>query len=216
MSRSMFSHACMLGFVFFHAFMLASTCLDVHLHAYMHISIIYMLACFTPCLCAQAQTLFVMPCVIVALLFLLSHFLMFWPNCQDLIQTLWSLSSSIHQGPHKRVGSPLFACQCLLASMLYAYISLSSSRLCHAWCLQQVCGCVVTSDAHEALFECNHLGCIAMMPIASCIPFPFFTLCDNMLTMLVCATHWLSLHRYMSKKQVKKCCSLQLERQLYI
>ena len=35
------------------------------------------------------------------------------------------------------------------------------------------------------------------MPIASCIPFPFFTLCDNMLTMLVCATRWLSMHLYM-------------------
>ena len=35
---SMPSPACMLGFMFFHAFMLKSTCLDVHLHAYMHIS----------------------------------------------------------------------------------------------------------------------------------------------------------------------------------
>ena len=34
------------------------------------------------------------------------------------------------------------------------------------------------------------------MPIASCIPFPFFTLCDNMLTMLVCATLWLYMHLY--------------------
>ena len=154
MSRSTFSHACMLGFVFFHAFMLTSTCLDVHSHAYMHISmlmcvercvymlrllfstllyaIIYVLMCFSPCLCAQAQTLFVMPCAIVTFLFLLSHFLMFWSNGQDLIQTLWSLSSFIHQGPHQRVWIILFACQCLLASMLYACASLSCSRLCHA------------------------------------------------------------------------------------
>ena len=33
-----------------------------------------------------------------------------------------------------------------------------------------------------------------MVPIASCIPFPFFALCDVMLTMLVCATYWLSMH----------------------
>ena len=33
-------HACMLGFVFVHSFMLAFTCLDVHLHACMHISIL--------------------------------------------------------------------------------------------------------------------------------------------------------------------------------
>ena len=125
MRMSMPSHACMLRFVFFHAFMLTSTCLDVHLHAYMHISVLicidwciyllrlmcstcfyaisHVLTCFMPCLCAYAQTLFVIPCVIVALLFLLSHFLVIWPNGQDPIQTLCSLSSSIHQGPHQRV-----------------------------------------------------------------------------------------------------------------
>ena len=75
-------------------------------------------------------------------------------------------------------------------------ISLSYSRLCHVWHPQPVCGCVVTTDAHEALSGCNHLGCIAMMPIASCMPFPFFASCDDMLTMLVCATHWLYMHLY--------------------
>ena len=35
-----------------------------------------------------------------------------------------------------------------------------------------------------------------MMLIASCIPFPFSTLCDDMLAMLVYATHWLYLHLY--------------------
>ena len=56
---------------------------------------------------------------------------------------------------------------------------------------------MVTSDACEALYGCNHLGCIAMMPVASCIPFPFSTLHDDMLAMLFCATCWLSLHLYM-------------------
>ena len=63
---------------------------------------------------------------------------------------------------------------CLLTSMFYACVSLSSSRLCHAWRPQRVCGCVVTTNAHESLFGCNHLGCIAMMSVASCIPFPLF------------------------------------------
>ena len=49
----------------------------------------------------------------------------------------------------------------------------------------------------HSLFGCNHLGCIAMVPVASCIPFPFSTSCDAMLTMLVYATCWLSLHLYM-------------------
>ena len=36
-----------------------------------------------------------------------------------------------------------------------------------------------------------------MMPVASCAPFPFVASCDVMLTMLVCATCWLSMHLYM-------------------
>ena len=34
------------------------------------------------------------------------------------------------------------------------------------------------------------------MPIASCIPFPFFAPCNDMLAMLFCATHWLYVHLY--------------------
>ena len=56
---------------------------------------------------------------------------------------------------------------------------------------------MVIPDAYEALFRCNHLGGIAMMPVASCIPFPFCTMCDDMLAMLVCATRWLSMHLFM-------------------
>ena len=46
MVRSLSSHVCMLGFMFFQAFILTSICLDVHLHAYMHIS---MLTCVDRC-----------------------------------------------------------------------------------------------------------------------------------------------------------------------
>ena len=102
-----------------------------------------------------------------------------------IIRTPWPIS--------KGFGLSLFACLCLLASMLHARASLSCSRLCHAWCPWQVCGCVVTSNTSEALFGCNHLGCIALMPVASCIPFPFSVPCDDM---LVCATHWLSMYLY--------------------
>ena len=55
---------------------------------------------------------------------------------------------------------------------------------------------MVTSDACEALFGCNHLRHITMMLVALCMPFPFSTPCDDMLTMLVCATRWLSMHLY--------------------
>ena len=43
-----------------------------------------------------------MPCAIVAFLFILSHFLMFWPNGSNSIQTLWSLSSSMYHGPYQK------------------------------------------------------------------------------------------------------------------
>ena len=68
---------------------------------------------------------------------------------------------------------------------------------------------MVTSNVDEALFRCNHLGCITMMLVASCIPFPFSASCDDMLTMLVYATHWLSLHIYtLAYIYMHKSCSL--------
>ena len=59
--------------------------------------------------------------------FTLSFFLVFWPNGQDPIQTLWSLSSPIHLGSHQRVWIN-FICM----SMLDACVSLSSTWFCHA------------------------------------------------------------------------------------
>ena len=93
----LYAWVCILPCLYVYIYMLRciSSCLHVHfnacmcrlvcLHAqidffYMLYAIIYVLTCFTPCLCALAQTLFVMPCVVVALLFILSHFLVFWPN----------------------------------------------------------------------------------------------------------------------------------------
>ena len=40
------------------------------------------------------------------------------------------------------------------------------------------------------------MGCIALMPVALCMPFPFSASCDDMLAMLICATCWLSMHLY--------------------
>ena len=53
MPMSMPSYACMFGFVIFHAFMLTSTCLD--LHAYMLVSLLLCslhVLCYFPCACA--------------------------------------------------------------------------------------------------------------------------------------------------------------------
>ena len=67
----------------------------------------------------------------------------------------------------------LFACLCLLASMLYACASLFCFRLCHVWYPPWAWPCVVTSDAYEVLFGCNHLGGIFECWVAPCVPFPF-------------------------------------------
>ena len=81
--------------------------------------------------------------------------------------------------------------------MLYAYVSLSYPRLYHAWRPSRAWSCLVTSNAHEALFRCNHLTCVSECRVASCIPLPFSAPCDDMFAMLVRATHWLSMHLYM-------------------
>ena len=78
--------------------------------------------------------------------------------------------------------------------MLSACVSLSSSRLCHFGAL---CGLDLVwlhPPPMSPFFRCNHLGCISVMLVSSCIPFLFSTLRDAMLTMLVCATRWLSTH----------------------
>ena len=47
------------------------------------------------------------------------------------------------------------------------------------------------------------------MPVASCIPFPFSAPCDDVLIMLVCATHWLSLYLYtLAYMSMQKPCLL--------
>ena len=68
---------------------------------------------------------------------------------------------------------------------------------------------MVTSDAREALFRCNHLGSVSRCQVASCIPFPFSALCNVMLTMIVCATRWLSMHLYtLAYTSMHKSCLL--------
>ena len=41
---------------------------------------------------------------------------------------------------------------------------------------------MVTFDAHNALFGCCHLGCIAMMLVASSTPIPFSASCNDCLS----------------------------------
>ena len=82
----------------------------------------------------------------------------------------------VHLGPHQRVWI-IFICMFMLACLLL-YFMLVITFLILGFAtldaLSEFGGCVVTSNIHEALFGCNHLGCITMMPVALCILFPFF------------------------------------------
>ena len=89
-------------------------------------------------------------------------------------------------------------CFMLRFTSLHAYMFRSTCFMLYAMLsmLRSIFPMCCLSNAYEALFGCNHLGCITMRPVASCIPFPFSTSCDDMLTMLVCATCWFSMHLY--------------------
>ena len=171
-------------------------CLDLCFHMPMYLDLCSLHAfCYISCACAL-HAIFVCldlgyVCHVMCYcspFIALSFFLVFWPIGSDSIWNLWSLSSSMPLGPHQMVWIILI-CMSMLAC-----VSLSCSRLCHVWHPQRVCSCMVTSDAYEALSGCNHLGSIATMSVALCIPFPFSAPCDDMLTMLVCATRWLYMH----------------------
>ena len=122
---------------FLHAYMYVSMpiCLDLCFHMSRCLDLRSLHALYyLPCACAlhamfvcQTQAMFVMPYAIVALLSLLSLFLMFWPHHQDPIQTLWSLSLSILQCPYQRVWIisicmsklPCFYALCLCQPLLF-------------------------------------------------------------------------------------------------
>ena len=116
MSRSMFSYACALGSMFSTYFMIYSICLCAPCHVYVP----------RPRLCLSCHVL------LLALLSLCLSLL-----CFGLMVGTQSRPYGLCHRPYtlahiKGFGSPLFACLCLLASMLYACVSLSSSRFCHA------------------------------------------------------------------------------------
>ena len=144
------SHACMLGFMFYHVYVLnfyMFTCMFLCLYAYIYASTcscvwIYSLhvSCYFPCayaLYAMFACLdlgYVCHAMCYCSLFVaLSFFLVFCPIGLNPIQTLWSSSLFVHLGPYQRVWITQFACLCLLAFVLYVCVSLSGSRLYHVW-----------------------------------------------------------------------------------
>ena len=113
---------------FLHVYMYVSMpiCLDLCSHMSMCLDLCSLHAlCYIPCICAL-HAMFVcldLGYVCHAMCYCspfigLSFFLVFWPNGQDSIQTLWYFSLSIRQGPHQRVWiTPI--CMSMLAH-LYA------------------------------------------------------------------------------------------------
>ena len=194
------SHAYILGFAFSYASMFISTCLDVYPHAYMRISMlicvdrcVYMLrsmfsTCFmlsSMCLRASRHVYVLRPRPCLSCHVLLYPFCSFYRIflCFGPMVRTRSRPHDLCHRPYikahiKGFGSSylhVYTCLllCFYAFMLYACASLSCSRLCHAWHLPRAWSCLVTSDAHEALFGCDHLGSISGCRVASYIPFPF-------------------------------------------
>ena len=116
--------------------------------------------CHAMCYCSPFTTFFYLSCVLAY---------WFGPDLDPMVFVIIHTPRPTSKG----LDHSYFTCLCLLASMLYACVRLSSSKLGHVWCPYRICGCVVTFDAHEALFGCNHLGCISGCRVAPCIPFPF-------------------------------------------
>ena len=174
-------------------------CLDLCSHMSMCLDLCSLYAlCYIPCACVL-HAMFVclgLGYICHAMCYCspfiaLSFFLVFWPIGSELIWDLWSLSSSVHLGPYQRVWITHICMSCLLAFMLYACVSLSSSRLS---CLTPL----------ARLWLCGYVrhpwGLVRMQPIgmhcheAGCSvhTFPLF----RSMPMLVCATRWLSVHLY--------------------
>ena len=101
------------------------------------------------------------------------------------IHTPWPISKGLDR-PYLHVYACLFLCFMLvLAFLVLGFATLDTlSRFVVVW----LCSMPMRPCLNVTIWE---------MPVASCIPFPFSASCDDMLTMLVCVTRWLSMHLYM-------------------
>lgn len=153
---------------------LRPTCLDVHSHAHMLVSLLICSMCFMPS---------------SVCLYTLCHVCV--PRPRPCLSCHVSVVCFLPNGSDP---SALPSCICLFVFMIYACVSLSYFRLCHVWHPPRAWSCLVTLDSHDASFGCNHLGCVFECRVAPCVPFPFSAPHDVMLTKLVCATRWFSMY----------------------
>ena len=94
--------------------------------------------------------------------------------------------------------------------MLYACASLSCSRFCHAWHPLRPWSCLVTFNAHEALFRCDHLGSIRMLGYyIHTLPFPLCAIqcLPCLFTPLLHSMHlYMLAHMSMHESCLLVCC----------
>ena len=142
------SHVCMLRFMFFHIYVLGLymlmcmflcllvltyvfSCLCVQIYTlYKFYTIFHVLVCSMPCLCSQTQALFVLPMLLQPFCSFCRIFLYFGLMVRTLSKPYGLCHCPYTLAHIKGFGSPiLHVYACLLASMLYACVSLSYSRL---------------------------------------------------------------------------------------
>ena len=115
--------------------------------------------CHTMCYCSPFVPFIASSCILA-----------YWfrPNLDPMVFVIIHTPRPTSKGLDHPICMSMLAC-----FYAYASVSLSSPRLCHAWRPPRAWSCLVTSDTHEALFRCNHLGCVSGCRVGLCIPFPF-------------------------------------------
>ena len=154
MLRSMFPHACVLVSMFSTCFMLSSMCLCAPCRVYVP----------RPRLCLSCHVLLLPFFHFVFLSCVLAY--RFGPDLDPMVFVIVHTPCPTSKGlDHSYLH--VYACfllyfMSILASLVLGFATLDA--------LSGFGGCVVTSNAHEALFGCNHLGYIAMMLVTLCVP----------------------------------------------
>ena len=165
-------------------------CLDLRFHMFACLNLgFHMLvcldlcsACFMPssmCLCAPCHVCVPRPRLCLSCHVLLQPFcrfiflsciLAYWlghdldPTVFVIVRRPWPILKGLDRPICMSMLSYFYAlclCQLLLFQALLCLTPLAG------------CSCMVTSDTHEALFGCNHLGGISVMLFALYIPLPF-------------------------------------------
>ena len=118
-----------------------------------------------------------MPCAIVALLLLCLSFL-----CFGLLVRTWSRPYGLCHHPYTKAHIKGFRlslfCMSMLACLLPCFMLVLASLVLGFTKFDTLSsGCVVTCDAHEVLFRCNHLGCISRCRVTPCVTGGNFSPC---------------------------------------